>query len=736
MPPGTDGDDEELVEIDIEIDGPPPLPEVSAPELIPDGGDTEPNRGVASADGPPPAPPDILEISDVVELQPPIVEAATDDQGTAQALYEAEASAAEGGRKGALLLEVARLRELSAGAEDGSNAALEPARAAFATDPASLPALWLLRRLLVRAGGWEELAAIYEQAIQAPSSAADPGLRAELLIARGRLLEDRLARANDAVACYREALAAVPDHPGALLALLLAGAREQNPALCAEALGGLARRAETPAARAALVIEEALAWRRAEPHDGADRALAVLEEELGRNDAGSPVGALLVELEMLARADVPATTAARALEDLARRLSNVDTSLAVALLRERARLLRRELLAPEAALETLDEAARLDPTHPLVAAERLELALALDRRDAADEIARAFLVVAERDDEAVDFALVYAEAIFDPARPDAGRGDSADAAGASLPAGPGRSARARAGAGRRSTGSAGVGRCLHRGGGRRDARRHRVEGRCAHRRGGGPGRTARADRRRCRSLPARRRVGALARAGAAGVASARLAAGSRRSHRGRGGDAGVGAGGAVVAPEGVDEGTDAAAAAFEIWARESLVAIYADELGAPVRALPHQRRLVAMQPQERARRVRLCDLDLESGPDGLRPNERAENLLALAAGAVDPAVEIALRVMAGRALADSAGAAAGGRGAGAARRGGGPSIRRDSRRHGWSGRRPRPRRARRLSPPSWPPRSRTARRSGRGRSVSDWRTTARRRALSPRRWPR
>ena len=184
MPPGTDGDDEELVEIDVEIDGPPPLPEASAPELIRDGGDTEPNRGVASAEGPPPAPPDILEISDVVELQPPIVEAATDDPGAALVLYEAEASVADGGRKGALLLEVARLRELRAGADD-SNAALEPARAAFATDPASMPALWLLRRLLVRGGGWEELAAIYEQAIQAPSSASDPGLRAELLITAG-----------------------------------------------------------------------------------------------------------------------------------------------------------------------------------------------------------------------------------------------------------------------------------------------------------------------------------------------------------------------------------------------------------------------------------------------------------------------------------------------------------------------------------------------------------------------
>src|SRR5450755_165177 len=212
MPPGPDGDDEELVEIDIEIDGPPPVPRGVDP-----AGDTEPNRGVAPAEGPPPAPPDILEITDVVELQPPIVEAAMDDPASALVLYEAEAAAAEGGRRGALLLEVARLRELRAGQDgddndDGSAGALEAGRAAFATDPASMPALWLLRRLLARAGGWEELAAIYEQATAAPSSAADARLRAELLIARGRLLEDKLPRAADAVACYQEALAAVPDH--------------------------------------------------------------------------------------------------------------------------------------------------------------------------------------------------------------------------------------------------------------------------------------------------------------------------------------------------------------------------------------------------------------------------------------------------------------------------------------------------------------------------------------------
>ena len=99
---------------------------------------------------------------------------------------------------------------------------------------------------------------------------------------------------------------------------------------------------------------------------------------------------------------------------------------------------------------------------------------------------------------------------------------------------------------------------------------------------------------------------------------------------------------------------DPAAEAFELGTREALVAVYADELGMPGRALPHQRRLVALRPQEIARRVRLCDLDLESPEaERLSPEERAQNLLALAEDAGDPAVAVALQVAAARALIES-----------------------------------------------------------------------------------
>ena len=673
MPPGIDGDDEELFEIDVEIDGPPPLPSAVAPESatgstaealpealpesLADAGDTEPNRGLTPAEEPPPGPPDILEISDVVELQPPIVEAAADELADSLALYEAEAAVADGGRRGPLLLELTRLREVQADdpaaqvgdRDENRSAVLESARAAFSADPASMPGLWLLRRLLACTGGWEELETIYEQATQAPSSAGDPRLRAELLLSRGRLLEDRLARADDALACYREALVAVPEHPGALLSLLLSGAQRQDAAMCAEALGGLARRAETPTARAALAIEEALAWRRSQAAHGADRALVVLEEELGRNDAGAPLGALLIELEALARSDVPAATAARALEDLARRVGQVDRGLAVALLRERAHLLRQQLTAPEAALEALDEAARLDPTHPVVAAERLELALLLDRRDAAGEIARAFLVAAEHDDEAVDFALVYAEAIFDPASPDPAvellqspRVQACRASRADL-----RALELALAVVRRDP--AAVADAFAAGA---DAQTHADSGSkvaalvaAGAVRAGALGQTEVASDLYRRAIDAPGSP-ALARPALQALVSLQAAAGRIE-------EATATLESALAGPRSSPDDATEADAAFETWARESLVAFYADELGAPGRAVPHQLRLVAMQPQERARRVRLCDLDLGSGADGLRPGERADNLLALAAGAGDPAVEVSLRVMAGRALADS-----------------------------------------------------------------------------------
>ena len=663
MPPGPDGDDEELVEIDVEIadadtpQGPPPLPagprseaaRQDVPALIDAGESTQPNPSDAPPAEPPPPPPDLLEITDAVELQPPLVEASEDDPAAAAALYEAEAEAAagDGGRRAALLLEAARLREEGGAAPgEGGLDALETARAAFTADPASARARWVMRRMLSRAGRWDELTEVSEQAIAAQSAAADPRARADLLIERGRLLEDRLGLGGEAIEAYRAALAATPEHPGALLALLVAGAQHQQAALRAEALGGLGRNAQGTR-RGALAIEEALAWREAHVPEGDDRALVALEAELGRQDPASPQATLLGELDALTRGDVSPAIAVRALEELARRAAATDPGLGVALARERARLLRQSLEAPEAALEVLDEAARLDPTHPLLAAERIEIALALDRREAAGDVARAFVADAARDDEAVDLALATAEAIFDPANPDpaieilqtprirARRGVRSDLRAAELAI------------------------AVRRGDPRALAEAFAAEA---------DGETAGDGASKSAALIAAAAIHAgplgETEAGAdlyrAAIAAADTAARSRPAVQalvallaagGRTEDAAATLESTLATP-GANEGP--AGEAFEIWAREVLVSFYADQLGAPSTALAHQRRLVELRPQELGRRVRLADLDLESVADRLTLGERADNFRALAAAAGDASARIALEVDAGRTLAESA----------------------------------------------------------------------------------
>src|SRR6185312_14228392 len=422
--------------------------------------------------------------------------------------------------------------------------------------------------------------------------------------------------------------------------------------------------------------------------DGRARALAALEAELGREDPAAPLGALCGELDVLTRGTIPDETAVRALDLLAKQVAAADAGLAVALLRERAHLLRESLGAPEAALEALDEAARLDPAHPGVASERVALALALDRPEAADETAHAFLVAAGGDDEAVDFALAYVESIF--------AGGGAERA-------------------------------------REILQTPRVRGRCA----------ARADLRALELALAVARhdeqalsdafaveAGGDVDSDAASKVSALTAAAAVRA--GPLGETEVAADlyGRAIAEAGSDPGAarpavqalavvaaasgrveeaaatleaalariaapaDPAAEAFELGTREALVAVYADELGMPGRALPHQRRLVALRPQEIARRVRLCDLDLESPEaERLYPEERAQNLLALAEDAGDPAVAVALQVAAARALRRWP------RAAWSSWESSRRSIRPGSPRRRSSARRPRRRRARR----SWPP---------------------------------
>ena len=94
---------------------------------------------------------------------------------------------------------------------------------------------------------------------------------------------------------------------------------------------------------------------------------------------------------------------------------------------------------------------------------------------------------------------------------------------------------------------------------------------------------------------------------------------------------------------------------FEVWAREKIVSIYADELNLPDKAAEHQRRLVELTPKDVGRRIRLADIEMCRAGAADLPR-RIDNLLALADLAGDPAVAIALKVEAGRTLIAASGA--------------------------------------------------------------------------------
>ncbi|HVY38528.1 MAG TPA: hypothetical protein VHM31_11350, partial [Polyangia bacterium] len=667
MPPAPDGDDEEVVEIEFDVEGPPPAPvgtdlRGAVPDTVrrEDTDRTQPGL-TADAGGS-----ELLDIVDVVELRPPIVEAAEDDPRADIELFRAEAAAGDGARRAGLLVEVAQLEERLGRAERnpaGDDLALTSARAAFAGDPASVVAFWTVRRLLARAGRWAELAEVHAEAARARPAGSDPTGRADLLVARGRILEDRLERADEALAAYREALAVVADHPGALLALWLSGVRRNDAGLRAEALAGLSRIADAAPRRGALVVEEARAWRAARA-DGAARALAAREGDLARGDANSPLATLLTELDGLTRGAAPPDVADRALAVLGERLAGADRGLAVALWRERAHLLRRTQSRPQAALEALDEAARLDPAHPAVAAERIELALALDRGAAAAEIVRDFIAAAARDDDAVDVALLFAEiagpaetaeasALLEEPRVLACRARRVDLRAAQLAIAVRNhdaAALAEALAGEAEAapaeGAARVHALIAAGAVRAAALGEADAAAELYRRALALDPTLRHARPAVQALTALSIAAGRIEEAAATLEHCLEVLSQSEARR-------------DPAPDRRPDPPSPAEAAeadreLERWAREMLVGLYADQLGQPGRAIPHQRRLVVLRPRSLAARARLHDFDLEARAEArLGTVDRAGNLLAMADLARDPDAAIALRLAAGRTLAAS-----------------------------------------------------------------------------------
>ena len=219
---------------------------------------------------------------------------------------------------------------------------------ARASDPTFVAAWWPLRRLLANQEDGPALLRLFD--VEVANSSLPLQDRADLWVARGHLLEDRLLRPADAAVSYRAALELAPDHPAALLSLLASSSRLGEASGVESAIMGIVRLCP----------------------DGPVSLLAELEQLARFHEV--PRARLLV-LDRLA-----AVVGRLALA------SPEQAATAAALLREKARLLRDNLFEPRAAFEVLLHALRFAPTHPLLAEELMDAGSELGRGDVADEI--------------------------------------------------------------------------------------------------------------------------------------------------------------------------------------------------------------------------------------------------------------------------------------------------------------------------------------------------------------
>jgi tetratricopeptide (TPR) repeat protein len=307
------------------------------------------------------------------------------------ALYEEEANqeaAVDLKRTARLLFEAAHLRERQLGQ---NREARKTYTQSLTTDPTLQATTWALFGLFGGRGAWENLVRLLDAEIRfAPLPT--PADRADILVEKGRVLEDRLGRDDDARASYRAALELDPAHPAALMALLTLALRVGDRTDADRALGGLSAYAVEPQMRALFTVEMMAAERGPVTAEtataaGAERVRHAIDTLLRLSLPPAAEEPIAAELHRLSQLIDDPDVRTRVLDFLDSRLNRSESPLRleipfmVALYREKARLLLRRG-AHEAALAVLDRGLRVAPDHPLLIADLFDAAEKAGRSDA------------------------------------------------------------------------------------------------------------------------------------------------------------------------------------------------------------------------------------------------------------------------------------------------------------------------------------------------------------------
>jgi tetratricopeptide (TPR) repeat protein len=283
--------------------------------------------------------------------------------------------------------EAAYLQESALGQQ---RAAARTYAKALTTDPTFQPTAWSLRRQLGRQGYWENLVRVIEAEARFASNTRSQD-RADLLVERGLLLTKHLANPAEGSASFKEAVRIDPKHRAGWLALLQHSLWQNIPDDTQRAFEGLLAVVGTPHEAAAWTVAYSEWLLLQGAHAGATnlvarstRAIDVLLKALANGVADATVLRALDRYSVSAN-DEPLRMSVLDAWDFHQPLSRsgeFDAARLMALREKARRLIAHGALAEAAGV--LDRAMLLDPRHPVVEADRLDLAVLSGRMDVFD----------------------------------------------------------------------------------------------------------------------------------------------------------------------------------------------------------------------------------------------------------------------------------------------------------------------------------------------------------------
>ncbi|HEU4412622.1 MAG TPA: tetratricopeptide repeat protein [Polyangiaceae bacterium] len=278
-------------------------------------------------------------------------------------------------------------------------------------DPGDSEALSALDALYRRTERWEDLVSVYRRRIDL---AADPAAREGLYGQMARVYEERLGRPDQAIAAYREVLAADPTSLVALQALDALFSRQSLWSDLADNLEAQLGLAETDHERLALMLR--LADLRETRMGETEQAIEIYRQVLERSPENPEA---LAALERLGKEEKHELVVADILEPLYRRSGDFqkligvyevqvrrsdDPGRRVELLHQVAQLYEDGSGDLNASFDTLARALAIDPTHEATQQGLDRLARATNRFQ---DLARVFQDLAERQDDPQVACMLY-----------------------------------------------------------------------------------------------------------------------------------------------------------------------------------------------------------------------------------------------------------------------------------------------------------------------------------------